>query len=409
MHPAVLRLTSARLLELTTNIGMFALVTSQYGHTAISILLTTDCIAIVSIVVGTWHHQGRTLAGSSHSLVGVLRRSLLALPMLLGLHWDHIPGRVGNVNSIADPRAYYLWRIVRHGLLTIAVLINIQEMTNMTSRGWYAVGFAIVTLSAGLMLPLINSSYWKYQEMVDLPRVGLRMPLPKRCRRELSDENHPDHQKNDGSQEGKLTEHERNRRTLMALYGSKAAEMENAGKEARAEHARIEALKKAGKWPPKYETKDDHVVRKEEKKDPFQGKTVVLDGVNVDAVMELTRQLMNETEPKCHGCEGLSLLHDEHLCKLDPRKRYLSGKKSKLKSRYQLPEPTAEHRSQRLRSHVELPKPPPSLSEDASRIGRAINSPKNQNVATNKYIVLKQRIPLSEQARIPAMQSMRFF
>ena len=66
-------------------------------------------------------------------------------------------------------------------------------------------------------------------------------------------------------------------------------------KDAKAEHARIEALKKAGKWPPKEEKKQ--ITEVVVMKDPFEGKTVVHNGVDVDRVMELTRQLMSETEP----------------------------------------------------------------------------------------------------------------
>jgi hypothetical protein len=398
LHPAVLRLTGARLLELTSNIGIFALFTSQYGTISIGVLISLDILAVISIVMGTWYYQGRTLAGSSHSLVGAFRRALLALPVLLGLHWDHIPGRVGNTNSVADPRAYYAWRIGRHGLLTTAVLVNIKAMTDMTSGGWYGIGFAIVTISAGFLFPLLNASYWAYQDMIDLPPVGLRMPLPKRCQRELA-EGELERGNLAANTSKQVDDRDNNRQTLMAFYGSKASDMENEGKKAKAEHARIEALKKAGKWPPKTTKQQDNVEANVHDKDPFEGKVVVLNGVDVDRVMELTRQLMSETEPQCHGCEGLSLIHDEHLCKLNPRERYLSGKKSKLKERHWLPEPSAEARSRRVREHVEFAQPPPSLSETANRLSRATESPKRTGGdSVSKYLVLKQHVPLSEQA-----------
>jgi hypothetical protein len=272
----------------------------------------------------------------------------------------------------------------------------------MTSGGWYAIGFAIVTIAAGFLFPLLNSSYRAYQEMIDLPPVGLRMPLPKRCQREPT-ESELERNKAAANAPKQVDDVDHNRQTLMALYGSKASDMENEGKKAKAEHARIEALKKAGKWPPK---KQKHqVVEIVAEQDPFEGKTVVLGGVDVDRVMELTRQLMSETEPKCHGCEGLTLIHDEHVCKLNPRERYLSAKKTRLKERYKLPEPSAEARGRRVREHVKFAKPPPSLSETANRLSRASESPTKQNSgagggSVSKYLVLKQRVPLSKQASV---------
>ena len=74
---------------------------------------------------------------------------------------------------------YYAWKVVRHSMLSIAVLVGISEMTDRIAGGWYAVGFIIATVSIGVMLLAVNAAMLSWQEFLDLPEVGLKIPLPK--------------------------------------------------------------------------------------------------------------------------------------------------------------------------------------------------------------------------------------
>ena len=66
---------------------------------------------------------------------------------------------------------YYAWKVVRHSMLSIAVLVGISEMTDRIAGGWYAVGFIIATVSIGCMLLAVNAAMLSWQEFLDLPEV----------------------------------------------------------------------------------------------------------------------------------------------------------------------------------------------------------------------------------------------
>ena len=339
LHPAVLRITWARYLELTANLFMFALFTAQWGTASVAALLTLDVLAVVGIVVTTWKLQGYMLAGSRHLLGGVLRRALLVAPVLLATHWDHLPGRVGE-NSIADPRLYVGWRAVRHGLLTIATLVGIAEMTDLVAGGWYALGFVTCTVCAGLAPIMLNKAMWKWQAMLELPPVGLKIPVPKQCQRESEEED--DDEAGGGTLRGVAAEEARRRKSrnqLMSMYGSKATEMEGEGKNARALQAKYDAT--GGR--PKTATDDDADGRAATAEASVTEPNLVFKGIDVDAVMNLAAQLMHETRPRCNGCEGLSLEHDDMLCKIPKKER----RKEAMQTKWSMPEDSPRTRGER--------------------------------------------------------------
>ena len=70
---------------------------------------------------------------------------------------------------------YYAWKVVRHSMLSIAVLVGISEMTARIAGGWYAVGFIIATVSIGVMLLAVNAAMLSWQEFLDLPEVSCKM------------------------------------------------------------------------------------------------------------------------------------------------------------------------------------------------------------------------------------------
>ena len=141
MHSAVLRIFFARSLELLTNGLIFSLFTTQYGTMSIGILLVIDSLSIFILMCMTWRQQQYMLAGSLTKSFGVFRRYCLTLPILLVLHFDHIPGKSGENHSIINPRMYYAWRVARHSLLSILVLPGISEMTERVAMGWYVILF----------------------------------------------------------------------------------------------------------------------------------------------------------------------------------------------------------------------------------------------------------------------------
>ncbi len=417
LHPAVLRITAARYLELTANLFLFALFTAQWGTTSVAVLLTLDVLAVVSIVVATWKLQGYTLAGSRHLLGGVLRRALLCAPVLLATHWDHFPGRVGEQNSIADPRLYVGWRVVRHALLTIATLVGIAEMTDLVAGGWYALGFVACTVCAGLAPIMLNKAMWKWQEMLELPPVGLKIPVPKQCQRE-SEEGEEDE---DGHRalRGAAAEEARRRKSrnqLMSLYGSKASEMDGESKNARALQAEYDAT--GGR--PKTAADVDGAGRAATAEAAIEEPNLLFKGIDMDAVINLAAQLMHETKPRCKGCEGLSREHDDLVCKIPKKVR----RKEARQAKWRMPEASPRTRSERVRSHVTFDPPSPSLyamqhggarppEPSSSSPHRLVaNKKRRQSVhdspggnssasPTSKYIVqLRQRVPLSEQARL---------
>ena len=139
MHSAVLRIFFARSLELLTNGLIFSLFTAQYGTMSIGLLLVIDSLSIFILMCMTWRQQQYKLAGSLTKSFGVFRRYCMTLPILLVLHFDHIPGKSGENHSIMNPRMYYAWRVARHSLLSILVLPGISEMTERIAMGWYVI------------------------------------------------------------------------------------------------------------------------------------------------------------------------------------------------------------------------------------------------------------------------------
>ena len=92
MHPAVIRMTFARLTELIATCLIFGLFTAQYGHKlSIPFVLLFDMLSIAIMICVTWKQQNYKLANTKTTVWGVARRYFLTLPLLMMLHFDHIP------------------------------------------------------------------------------------------------------------------------------------------------------------------------------------------------------------------------------------------------------------------------------------------------------------------------------
>jgi hypothetical protein len=398
LHPAIVRMSFARILEITTNTFIFGLFTSQYGNQlSIPLLLIIDMLSIGIIMIITWKKQLYTLNNSKTSGYGVFRRYVLTLPILMVLHFDHIPGRSGERHTIINPRMYYLWRILRHIVLLIFILNGIAEMTNMVAAGWYAVGFTLSIVSAGGMMPMVNTAMLAWQDLLELPCVGLKIPLPKQCRRDIAnEENNNDNNTDDGNNTSST------RTTLMELYGAKASDMEEEGKKRKDELRRYEKERKERHERGEYsddeneiddkERNDDHHHHKSQKqsKEPY-----VFEGINLDKVENLMEILLKETESKCQGCEGLTTAHDDN-CKLEEINNRKKKKKSKKRSKYrfEMPEEPPEIRGSSYRKHVMLSPQAESLSFEARRIQRLQGKSIDKDISPT----VKHGVSLSQQA-----------
>ena len=266
---------------------------------------------------------------------------------------------------------------------------------------------------------VVNAAMLSWQEFLELPQVGLKIPLPKQCRREtINDEEEENDKKkknddNDNKVSGKSA-----RNTLMELYGQKASAMEEQGKmnkDARrlAEEARKKRHAQGEYSDEENEMDVDDIENGNQHDDGTVGdnstkkvSSYVFEGIDLNHVNHLMKQLLEETKPTCQGCEGLSTCHDEH-CLLEEHQFDESGKrivKKKMKKkrgkkqpkyRFQREEESIEERSQRVRKHVELSNNvSPSLSFEARRIQRL----QGKTPAPEISPVVKHRVSLSQQA-----------
>ena len=399
MHPAVLRMTGARFFELTSTLVLFGLFTAQYGVSSIFIILGFDMICIAVMMILTWRQQNYTLAGTRHKWWGVARRYWLSILLLLAIHFDHVPGKSGEGHSIINTRMYYAWKVGRHGVLSIAILIGIGEMTELVAGGWYAIGFSLAMISLGCMMLLLNAAMLSWQDFLNLPQVGLKIPLPKQCRRETL--------KDEDEEQGKSNMKDMNdlkkssRMTLMAMYGQKASAMEEAGKQNKDLRRRLEEERQKRHARGEY-SDDEHEDHEEENsggdntEEGVKEAPYVFEGVNLDRINDLMNTLLEETKGKCQGCEGLSTSHDDN-CQLEEYQTNEYGKRKKKKKnpyRFQREEESAEVRGQKVRKHVEFALTSPNLSFEARRIQRL----QGKAPTPESSPVVKERVPLSQQA-----------
>lgn len=296
---------------------------------------------------------------------------------------------------------YYAWKVVRHSMLSVAVLVGISEITARIAGGWYAVGFVIATVSIGCMLLAVNAAMLSWQEFLDLPEVGLKIPLPKQCQREtaLNDLDVLNDSKNVTPQEAPSS-----RMTLMALYGQKASAMEEQGKLNKDLRRRLEAERQ------KRHDRGEYSDEEEEMNDTIDNNTIgnstkiqkkegyVFEGVDLDQINQLMSTMIQDSKSKCLGCDGLSTSHDDN-CELEENqfneygKRIKRKKRKKTPYRFELPEKSAEERSKKIREHVKI-KVLPSLSFEARRIQRL----QGKTPTPESSPVVKEGIPLSQQA-----------
>jgi hypothetical protein len=302
---------------------------------------------------------------------------------------------------------YYAWRVGRHVLLSFFVLAGIAEMTERVAAGWYAIGFTVATICCGCMMLVVNAAMLSWQEFLELPQVGLKIPLPKQCKREMI-EDELDGELDGCGRAGSCigdASGSSARKTLMQLYGQKASAMEEQGKlnknarrlaeeEKNMRHARGEYSDEEN------EVEDDIENGKSDSKKVSS--SYVFGKIDLDRVDILMKQLLDETKPRCQGCEGLSTCHDEN-CMLEEHqfdesgKKILKKKKKKKKLpkyRFQREEESAEERSQRVRKHVKLSDAVPSLSFEARRIQRL----QGKAPAPETNPVVKHGVSLSQQA-----------
>ena len=274
----------------------------------------------------------------------------------------------------------------------------------------YAIGFILATISCGCMMLVVNAAMLSWQEFLELPQVGLKIPLPKQCRREtIKDDEYElnKKKKSDNKVSGKSA-----RKTLMELYGQKASAMEEQGKMNKDARRLAEEARKKRHAQGEYSDEENEMnVDDIENGNQHDGtasdkstkkvSSYVFEGIDLNHVNHLMKQLLEETKPTCQGCEGLSTCHDEHCLleehQLDESGKRIVKKKMKKKYRFQREEESIEERSQRVRKHVKLSNNvSPSLSFEARRIQRL----QGGTPAPETSPVVKHRVRLSQQASI---------
>lgn len=316
-HPALVMLTVARMCEIASRLLIFAAAGAAFGGSVTIGLLWLDIAGVVGVVLWTWKRQNQVLSGHRQNLASAVRHAIFFVPLLIIVHFDHVPGRGGGVlpNSVADPRAYYAWRFSQQAVLAVLAFSRLPIMNVIVGSGWYSTGVALGCVLTLIGAYLTTRAWMEIQKVLELPCVGIGFPALPICRRKATFDLNATSKSFTGSDAARSERDHHGERvsSLMELYGGKVQAMqeESLRRAVDLEERRRDEEEGGDSWYSDDEqASEHHSQRYQEIQSDY-----IFQGTNVTALLERTQNLLNDTVPVCRGCEGLSMQHEPDFCK----------------------------------------------------------------------------------------------